>query len=71
MWQRGSCGLKARARAVLPAIVDAVEKGRDRAQMRDADLALHLLLPEHAKTKRTLSASDLSDEQREIGRAHV
>jgi hypothetical protein len=45
-------------------VVDAVEKESDRAQLRDADLALHLLMPEHADTKRTLAAIDLSQEQR-------
>jgi hypothetical protein len=53
-----------RARAVAPLVVDAVEKESDRAQLRDADLALHLLMPEHADTKRTLAAIDLSQEQR-------
>jgi hypothetical protein len=53
-----------RARAVAPWVVAAVEKESDRAQLRDAELALHLLMPEHADTKRTLAAIDLTQEQR-------
>ncbi len=53
-----------RAMAVAPLVVDAVEKQSGRAQMRDADLALHLLLPEHANTKDTLAPTDLTREQR-------
>ena len=64
-----------RARAVAPLVVDAVEKGSDRAQLRDADLALHLLMPEHADTHRTLAAQDLTQEQRSalerMGRANA
>lgn len=53
-----------RATAVAPLVVDAVERERDRAQLRDAELALHLLMPEHADAKRTLAAIDLTQEQR-------
>ncbi len=64
-----------RARAVAPLVVDAIERGRDRAQLRDAQLALHLLMPEHADTKRTLAATDLTQDQRSalerMARAHA
>jgi hypothetical protein len=64
-----------RARFVVDAVVAAVEQARDRAQLRNAELALFLLLPEHANARRLLTAADLSDAQRaaleRMGRAQA